>query len=211
MARPRRTKEITISESIKSIEPYDTTSQGRGIYGDNPFITASKFAVVVGKKSEVVGQDLTITDKKAEEIASGVVVRMKQVDTEQFVKIYSKNISIFFELSTTAQKVLISVILAVQEQSKDKAEIFLSYQQAIRYYNSINYEKIPSRNNFSRGINQLIDAEFIANHWRRAGWYWINPNILFNGDRIAFMELYRLKRKKELTEITDQITEKDGH
>lgn len=197
MPRPRKTRELTIPDSIKSIQPLEFTAQGKAVYSDNPFITADKFAVLVANKSQVVGQDLTITDKKADEIASGVVVRTKIVDTEQFVKIYSDKAGFLFDLTATARKAMIAVVLAVQDQSKDKAEIYLSYQQAIKYYNLINYEKIPSKIMFSRGINQLIDAEFLANHWRKNGWYWTNPNIIFNGDRIAFMDLIVRDRKKE--------------
>lgn len=197
MPRPKKTRERTIPESIKSISPINTTPSGKGIYQDNPFISNNRFSVVIAGKSEVIGQDLTIHDKHHDSIDAGVVVRQKEVDTEQFVKLYSKNVSLFFDLSTTAQKALIAVILAVQDQSKDKAEIYLSYQQAIVYYKSIGYEKIPSKNLFSRGLNQLIDAEFIANHWRKLGWYWTNPNILFNGNRIAFIDMYVQKRNDE--------------
>lgn len=198
MARPRKIREITIPESIKSIEPMKTTPSGKGIYQDNPFILTNKFSVIVSNKNEVIGKDLTISDKDSDQISAGAVVRQKRVDTELFVKFYSKNVATFFELTGTAQKVLIAVILAVQDQAKNKAEIYLSYQQALMYYNSINYEKLPSKIIFSRGISQLIDAEFIANHWRKQGWYWTNPNILFYGDRLAFIDLYIHQRKEEM-------------
>lgn len=191
------TKFKTIPESVASIEPVAFTASGKGIYRDNPFILCGSFAVKTKHKTEVIGQDLSILDKKTEEIACGAIVRRKIVDVESFIKIYSKNIAVFFELNATAQKALIAVILAVQEQAKDKAEIYLSYQQAIEYYQSINYEKIPSKNLFSRGLSFLIEAKFIANHWRKSGWYWTNPNILFNGNRIAFIDLYVNQKKEE--------------
>lgn len=198
-------KTRTIPDSADSIEPVAFTASGKGIYKDNPFITCGAFAVETKHKTEVIGQDLSILDKKSDEIACGAIVRRKVVDVESFIKIYSKNIAVFFELNATAQKALIAVILAVQDQAKDKAEIYLSYQQAVEYYQSINYEKIPSKNLFSRGLSLLIEAKFIANHWRKAGWYWTNPNILFNGNRIAFIDLYvsqrREERMKELEEF----------
>lgn len=38
---------------------------------------------------------------------------------------------------------------------------------------------------FGRGLSELESAKIIAKHLRQ-GWYFVNPNFAFNGDRIAF-------------------------
>ncbi|MBC9222158.1 hypothetical protein IBK32_10680, partial [Escherichia coli] len=47
------------------------------------------------------------------------------------------------------------------------------------------------------GLAELEAAKIIAKHLR-PGWYFINPNFIFNGDRIAFTTV--IERKK----ATDQ-------
>jgi hypothetical protein len=39
------------------------------------------------------------------------------------------------------------------------------------------------------GLNELEQSQIIAKHIRQ-GWYYINPNFVFNGDRIAFTSLF---------------------
>ncbi|MCV5480042.1 replication/maintenance protein RepL, partial [Escherichia coli] len=47
---------------------------------------------------------------------------------------------------------------------------------------------------FKRGINELEKASIIAKTLRK-GRYYINPNFVFNGDRIAFTNLIERKAK----------------
>jgi DNA-binding GntR family transcriptional regulator len=50
---------------------------------------------------------------------------------------------------------------------------------------------------FKRGINELENAKIIAKTIRK-GWYFINPNFIFNGDRIAFTTVIeRTKRTRD--------------
>lgn len=198
MARPKKAKEVTIPDSVFSLEPIKKNKCGTAVYKDNPFITPDKFCVPVKDKYEILAGNLELTDKETEDsLGLGVVSKVKRVDTDQFVKLYSANIAQLFDLPGTAQRVMIAVILAMQDQAKDKSEIFLSYQASLEYYKSINYDKIPSMRIFSRGINILIEEKFLAAHWLGKGWYWINPNLIFNGSRVVFAEVYIDKRREE--------------
>ena len=47
---------------------------------------------------------------------------------------------------------------------------------------------------FKRGINELEKASIIAKTLRK-GRYYINPNFVFNGDRIDFTNLIERKAK----------------
>ncbi len=49
---------------------------------------------------------------------------------------------------------------------------------------------------FKRGMNELEKAQIIAKTMRK-GRYFINPNFMFNGDRIAFTTLIERKPMKE--------------
>jgi len=53
-----------------------------------------------------------------------------------------------------------------------------------------------SLSTFGRGLAELENAQIIAKHIR-LGWYFINPNFVFNGDRIAFTTLIERKKAEE--------------
>ncbi len=194
----KKIKEIALQDSPKSLQP-SGTFKGRDVYDDNPFLTG--FCLQVRNGTTIVAGDISVTDKESEEISCGVIGMIKQIDTENFVKLYTKHAGSIFDLSSAAQKTLIAVFCAVQDQAINKAEIFLSYEKALKYYEAINYDKTPKINTFVKGIKDLCNAGFIAQHTNGQGWWWTNPNMIFNGDRIRFMTEYRLKRKEELTEF----------
>lgn len=55
---------------------------------------------------------------------------------------------------------------------------------------------------FKRGLNELEKAQIIAKTMRQ-GRYFINPNFVFNGDRVAFSTV--IERKRESREDAETI------
>ena len=47
---------------------------------------------------------------------------------------------------------------------------------------------------FKRGLVELEKAKLIAKT-QRAGRYWVNPNFVFNGDRVAFSTVIERKER----------------
>lgn len=188
-----RKKFLAVQDSSKSIVPCGKL-RGHDVYADNPFMTG--FEVQIRNDLRIIAGDISITDQSTHEVDCGLIGMVKRVDAEQFVKLYTKNLSLIFELSSYAQRVLIAVFAAVQDQSKDKAEIFLSHSKAVEYYVQQGLNP-PNKSYFSKGMNKLLEIGFLAQHKNGTGWYWINPNLIFNGDRIRFITEYQVKRKKE--------------
>lgn len=203
MARPKKTKEFTIPDSVYSLAPVGTI-KGKEVFKDNPFISPGHFVVQVRSDLSIVAGGLSITDKDSDEISAGVIGKIQYVDKEEFIKLYTKNVGVLFDLNTTAQKALIAVFAAVQEQAKDQAHIFLSHTRAVEYYNALGFQKIPLKSSFSTGIRQLIEMGFLAAHYFGDGWYWFNPSLIFNGDRVRFITVYKAKRKTEKAIETQQ-------
>lgn len=196
-----RIQEKTVPDTISMIQPIGK-KQSRNIYKDNPFIAASNgFAIHTRKNITLVARGLEIKDQTGDDVNAGVIGKIEEVDTDEFIKLYTKNVGILFDLSSRAQKALVSVFCAVQ-QYKDQAHIFLPYHFAVEYYQKIGINKIPSRSTFSAGITDLINMSFLAAHYAGEGWYWINPNLIFNGNRIRFVNEYRLKAKEENKKLT---------
>lgn len=198
-------KELVVPDTISSLEGAIDIKRGgtsKKAYVTNPFISSDRFSLQVERRTEVVAKNLSVIDKEQNKIADGAVIRYKYVDPEKFIKLFSANIGKFFDISKTAQRTIKVVLYAVQEQSKNKTEIFLTYQEAKKYFNLIE-EPVQSKSAFSRGITELIESDFIAISNRGMGWYWTNPNIIFNGSRIAFMELVIANRTQELKDMQE--------
>lgn len=169
------------------------------LYKVNPFTTNGNFSLPTVKKTEVVAKNLKIVDDEKNQIADGAVIRYRKVDPEKFLKIFTQNVGAFFDLGKTAQRVLIAVMAAMQAY-KDRAEVYITYKHALTIYEEMNI-KAPSRTTFSTGMTQLVDAQFIAASNKGHGWFWTNPNILFNGSRVAFVELLVNERAEELKKL----------
>jgi hypothetical protein len=196
--RPKK-REIVIPDSVLSLKPVKIV-KGIKIYEDNPFVTTNNFSIQIRDKSLIVAGELEIRDKKDGEVSAGLIGRIQEVDEERFVKLYASGVSSLFELSTTAQKALQAVICAIQDTSVNVAHVFINYYDACKYYKDIlNFpeDKIPVERGFVYGMNELVKMKFLARHARGSGWYWFNPSLLFNGDRVTFVTQYVRKRKLE--------------
>ena len=52
-----------------------------------------------------------------------------------------------------------------------------------------------SRPTYDRGVKELIEKQFLA-EGVHSGWFFINPALIFNGDRAAFVRTYQVKPPK---------------
>lgn len=189
-------KQMTLLDTPEMIKPI-ARRKTRDIYRANPFLAASRgFAVHTRNNVTLVAKGLEIKDQGGEDVDAGVIGRIEEVDTEEFVKLYTHNIGALFDLSSRGQKALIAVFCAVQ-QAVNQSHIFLPYHMAVDYYKRLGICKVPSRSTFSNGISDLIKMDFVAAHYAGDGWYWINPNLIFNGNRIRFVHEYRLKMSED--------------
>ena len=50
-----------------------------------------------------------------------------------------------------------------------------------------------SESTFMRGMRELVEKKFIA-ATPTLGVYWLNPDFVWNGDRLAFVKEYRKKQ-----------------
>lgn len=188
----KQAKEKVIPSSKKCLVPVGTR-YGVDVYEDNPFLES--FGIMIRKRSSIIATGL----QKSDDVSVGIIGQITEVDTEQFIKLYTQNVQIIFELSNTSQRLLPPLMYEIQQQSKDIAHVYFTYKQVVRACTKMGY-KPPSQPTFTRGIKELIEKQFLAINAMGVGWYWINPNILFNGDRVRFVKEYKIKRKEERLE-----------
>jgi len=161
-------------------------------YKENPFIEGIGYSK--SKRTEVLytGEKAIVNMKtgEVEDEDQLAVARIKYVDSEQFVKLYVSYIYVFFELGQPAQKVARFVLEQVAKRAIGKGEVLLSFSEYADFYKG---QKGVSRPTFMRGLQELASKELIAKSPNAAIW-WINPAMVFNGDRARFITEIRKKK-----------------
>ena len=167
-------------------------------YKTNPFI-GEMIVPIKGKQIKVsaLGKDDNIlVNQSTGEILGTHVTTFKKVDSEQFVKLFTANIGLTFDLSSAGIKAFGILLWAVQHQSMSKDEVILDSLVLGEFIEAHSEKKPPLRLSLAtmkRGINELEKAKIVAKTMRK-GFYFINPNFLFNGDRVAFTTVIERER-----------------
>lgn len=104
--------------------------------------------------------------------------QIRRVDPAQFTKIFISRVAGIWDMPRPATRVF-SYILNVLPKQKD--EIFIDYEKALEF------TEYSSHNSINNGLKWLIENEFVAKSIKPLH-YFINPNIFFNGDRVAFVD-----------------------
>ncbi len=112
-------------------------------------------------------------------------IRQIEVDEEQFTKIYLSQFSAFFDLKNTAIKVF-GYIMTQLQPKKDMFPFFM--QDCLEYTGYKNHKSV------NEGLAELLNAKIIARGVNEY-FYFINPMIAFNGDRVTFAKTYVKKQK----------------
>jgi len=114
------------------------------------------------------------------------ISQVVQVDTAEFIKLYTQDIKAFFELSNSAMKTFFLVMKVVGKGCINNDKVYIDYKDELLD------ELGVSRPVFYRGIEELIKKSIIAKNIN-PGWYFINPTMFFNGDRVRFIKEYQCK------------------
>lgn len=169
-------------------------------YKTNPFI-GEMIVPVKGKQIKVstLGKDDNIlVNQSTGEVLGTHVTTFKRVDGEQFVKLFTANIGLTFDLSSAGIKAFGVLLWAVQHQSLSKDEVILDSLVFDGFMEAHSHKEPPlklSLATMKRGITELEKAKIIAKTMRK-GFYFINPNFVFNGDRVAFTTVIERNRSK---------------
>lgn len=171
-------------------------------YEKNPFI--ENMTVPVGTKNVRLAplgkNDNVLIDTKTGECRGTHITTYKKVDTEKFVKIFTANIALTFDLTAAGIKAFNVLLFSIQTQAINKDLLVLDKFVLDDFLET--HELKMSFTTFMRGLRELTNAQIIAKHVRR-GCYFINPNFVFSGDRIAFTTVIERAPEKD-NDIEDQ-------
>lgn len=193
-----------MSEVDTEVDTISETKTRRGValYRENPFMPSVKTRTrrIVNKRG-----DMMLVNPKTGEISAEVAGfwEAEEVDGSQFIKLFVNGVRALKELTGSGTKVFEVLYLRVQE-SIGKDRVYMSFS-------AVDQAKTPmSKSTYKRGLSELIEKKFLA-ATPVQGWYWLNPDFVFNGDRLAFVKEYRKagsKVSREDTKTLDMFDEK---
>jgi hypothetical protein len=188
-------------------------------YSENPFINGM-IVPIKDKKiklSRIGREDNVLINQTTGEISGTHVTTYRKVDSENFIKLFTQNIALTFDLNSAGIKAFNLMVWSLQNLAIDKDQIPLD-KYVLENFVKANQSRTPpiklSTPTLNRGLRELEKAQIIAKTIR-PGWFFINPNFCFNGDRIAFTTLIeRQKIHKNINDKTldwvDEITDKQN-
>ena len=151
----------------------------------NPF--TDRFAVSVmdnshGRVIKYARKDGQVISPHGEVLSNGELILGREhiVDKQRFIKVYVESLMLFSDLSKRAI-MLFAVLL--QRLEKDKAVVYLVPQEIVR-------DMEISEPTYYRALSELLSAKVIARHSASSVIYFINPALMFNGDRMTLVNRY---------------------
>lgn len=122
-------------------------------------------------------------------------IRQIEVDEDKFAKLYLTRFPQFFDLKPQAIRVF-GYILNQLIPNRDEFIFILE--------DCMEYTGYKSDTSIRIGLTNLLENEIIA-RGRVDNLYFINPMVVFNGNRISFVDTYVKKKKKPEPENPDQL------
>jgi hypothetical protein len=157
------------------------------------------------KVSRMGKDDNVLVNQGTGEVLGTHVTTYKRVDAEQFVKLFTANIALTFDLKAAGIKAFNVLLWILQNKSIGRDLVPMDKFALDEFLRAHGDRKPPvklSLPTFWRGLSELESAQIVAKHVR-PGWYFVNPNFAFNGDRIAFTTLIERRDKTKQEELED--------
>jgi hypothetical protein len=163
------------------------TRRGVVLYERSPFLpnVQTKTKRITNKRG-----DMMLVSKSTGEIESKIAGfwESEEVDGANFIKLFVNGVKALAELSNAGTRIFELLYIEMQNNI-GKDQVYLSYTGLDKNAKAI------SRSTFSRGLSELIDKRFIAS-MPAVGWYWVNPDFIWNGDRLTFVKEFRKSSSK---------------
>src|SRR6516164_1343021 len=159
---------------------------GVPVYQSNPSIP-SETEIKRSKRAQI-GTDMRglVVDSGSGEIlghGGAIAYEWEEVDKERFVKLYLAGLKQAAGLSKAGLAVFETVYKQVRERPGQDTVPLDSY--------SSNLHPVTYR----RGLRELLEREFLFRS-PNPGLFFVNIRFMFNGDRLAFVKAYRLKKEQ---------------
>ena len=171
------------------VEKKKTGRRGNPRYLENPFVDRSVLPIKTRKLTNSDGNMMIVSRDTGEIVSPTGFWKQETVDAGRFVKLYVAGVKAFKGLTGAGTQVF-EILYMEMQNNPGKDAIFL-------FYGDLDLEKYPiHQRTFIRGIGELINKGFLA-EGAVSGKYFVNPDYIWNGDRLAFIKEYRLARQEK--------------
>ena len=179
---------IKMSKEIEK-EEQTHTRRGMTVFADNPYLV---HGLVKTKTKRTINKrgDMLVMQETGEVVPAQIagIWQAHEVDDAKFIKIFAGAMSQFFGF-TKAGNQMFQVLLKEVQKNINTDRLYFSFKKLEREGLEL------SQATFTRGMRELINQEFLAPA-TEIGWYWLNPSMMWNGDRFAYVQEYRRKGGK---------------
>ncbi len=178
-------------------------------YRENPFIKSyvenTNFRKVIKSATDANGNLVTTVLGKDPSMIRHVGlfnITTKVIDTTPFLKVKANALNPYNNLSSAGLK-LFGVLMeeCAGLEGKDRMEVVLAWD-----FLSDEKQKIISKATFHRGINDLINAQFIAPSVVN-NVFFVNPAMIYNGDSVIVATQYIKKGTKTAIKYSQSINQ----
>lgn len=191
---------------MRPVAPLARSGLTKVRYKTNPFVSEGGFSVPTRNKRETLqtmGPASVMVDGQQIDVAQ--VVRVRNVDSDKFVKVFVNHLTAFYDLTPTSMRLLTVLIQVISDSRYINADQIVLTEAIARETLKDHGQKALSSASYYRAVNDLIAAGFIA-PTETPPLYFINPAVLFNGDRVRFVTELRRERARtsERQRLEDQ-------
>lgn len=171
----------------------ELSRHGHKIYRENPSLVNGLPTRIIPQRPSKTGDAYLIAPDTGQILSKGVMsfIAEKEVDTEEFVKIYLAGIRKYGELKKAGAMIFEFVYHTISgKNGKDNDVVAINWPLVHEWKPDV------TRPTYQRGMNELLNKEFIF-RTIAADSYFVNVRYMFNGDRIALVQSYRRKGSKK--------------
>lgn len=157
--------------------------RGRRLYETNPFMSSVNLATRTRRVTNKRGDMMLVN--RAGEIQAPIAGfwEAKEVDEGKFVKLFVNGVKALKELTGAGTRVF-ELLYMRMSKTIGKDQVLMSFQDVDQAITPM------SEATYMRGMSELIEKGFLAASPVQSV-YWLNPDYVFNGDRLAFVKEYR--------------------
>ena len=167
-------------------------------YETNPYMQGSEPIVSTRTKRITNNQGNYMVKSDSGEVVASIAGfwQAEEVDSTKFLKLYVNGVKAFSNLSTKGTKVFELMYYEMQKEiGKDK--IYLNF-------NAIDPHIKIAKTTFYDGISELVEKKFLA-PTLLPHWFWVNPDYIWNGDRLSFVKTYVKKQEQKESQCPHPI------
>ena len=151
----------------------------------NPLLEPTEIEV---KRKYVRTSSRESTDPASQQVTATTIHIVEEKDDAEFVKVFIEGVRAAFSLTKTAYRVF-QLVIAVYESTPLKKGFAESIYLAWFDGGLAGQDVGMSDRTFHNGLRELLTKGFL--YPKAPNLYWVNPNLFFKGDRVAFVKEYK--------------------